>query len=72
MGTVRNRSVYIHKHKTSVSLEDEFWDALKTIATERDERIYELVEKIEVDRQGSSLSSAIRLSVLNHFKSKAA
>jgi predicted DNA-binding ribbon-helix-helix protein len=70
MGTVKKRSVYIHNRKSSVSLEDAFWDALKSIAAERHELIYELVEKIDKDRQGSSLSSAIRLFVLNHFKSK--
>jgi predicted DNA-binding ribbon-helix-helix protein len=55
--------------KTSVSLEDEFWKALKLIVGERDMKLWELVTSIDSDRQHGNLSSAIRLFVLNYYRS---
>jgi predicted DNA-binding ribbon-helix-helix protein len=67
--TIVKRSVVIAGHKTSVSVEDAFWKALKEIADERDMNLSELVTSIDSDRQHSNLSSAIRLYVLNHYQS---
>jgi predicted DNA-binding ribbon-helix-helix protein len=67
--TVLKRSVAIAGQKTSVSLEDAFWDGLKVIAGERDMKLRELVTSIDTDREHSNLSSAIRLFVLNHYQS---
>jgi predicted DNA-binding ribbon-helix-helix protein len=67
--TIVKRSIAIGGHKTSVSLEDEFWNALKVIAGERDMRVWELVTSINSNRQHSNLSSAIRLFVLNYYQS---
>ena len=67
--TIVKRSVIIAGHKTSVSVEDAFWKALKEIADERDMNLSELVTSIDSDRQHSNLSSAIRLYVLNHYQS---
>jgi predicted DNA-binding ribbon-helix-helix protein len=67
--TIVKRSVIIAGHKTSVSVEDAFWKALKEIAGERDMNLSELVTSIDSDRQHSNLSSAIRLHVLNHYQS---
>ena len=57
-------------HKTSISLEDDFWRALKEIAGERHESLSALVAAIEGDRQHSNLSSAIRLFVLEFYRSR--
>jgi len=67
--TVVKRTVVIAGHKTSVSLEDAFWNGLKVIARERQMKMRELVTSIEANRQHRNLSSAIRLFVLNHYKS---
>jgi len=67
--TIVKRSVIIAGHKTSVSVEDAFWKALKEIADERDMNLSELVTSIDSDRQHSNLSSAIRLYVLNRYQS---
>lgn len=67
--TVVKRSVVISGHRTSVSLEDAFWNELKAIARKRDLKIGELVTSISTDCQHSNLSSAIRLFVLNHCQS---
>jgi predicted DNA-binding ribbon-helix-helix protein len=67
--TIVKRSIAIAGHRTSVSLEDAFWNGLKVIAGERDMKLWELVTSIDSDRQHSNLSSALRLFVLNHYRS---
>lgn len=62
------RSIIIRGHKTSISLENVFWEALKTIAIKRHLSISALVGEIEQQRQESNLSSATRVFVLRHFK----
>lgn len=69
---VVKRSIVVEGHKTSVSLEDEFWNALKEIAAERRETLSELVGRIDGDRTHGNLSSSIRLFVLNHYREQAA
>jgi predicted DNA-binding ribbon-helix-helix protein len=66
---IRKRSVTIAGHRTSLSLEPAFWDALKQLARERDLSINALIESI--DRQASAggtrdinLSSAVRVYLL--------
>jgi predicted DNA-binding ribbon-helix-helix protein len=67
---VVKRSIVIAGHKTSVSLEDAFWKGLKEIAGERDQTLSELVASIDSDRQHGNLSSAIRLFVLDRYRSQ--
>ncbi|WP_439573335.1 ribbon-helix-helix domain-containing protein [Phreatobacter sp.] len=69
---VVKRSIVVEGHKTSVSLEDEFWNALKEIASERRETLSELVGHIDKDRTQGNLSSSIRLFVLDHYRAKSA
>jgi predicted DNA-binding ribbon-helix-helix protein len=66
---VIKRSIVIAGHKTSVSLEDAFWKGLKEIADDRDVTLSDLVSSIDTDRQHGNLSSAIRLFVLDHYRS---
>jgi predicted DNA-binding ribbon-helix-helix protein len=65
---VSKRSIIIANHKTSVSLEDKFWDSLKEIAIERDVTLGALVAAIDADREHGNLSSAIRLFVLGVYR----
>jgi predicted DNA-binding ribbon-helix-helix protein len=62
------RSVVVAGHKTSVSLEDAFWHALKDIARERSVSLRSLVAEIDAGRRGGNLSSAVRLHVLDHYR----
>ena len=55
-------------HKTSVSLEDQFWDGLHEIAGRQNITTSALIERIDTNRNAHNLSSAIRLFVLDHFK----
>jgi len=68
--SVVKRSIVIDGHKTSVSLEDPFWNDLKNIARTRSLTLSELVAKINASRDHSNLSSAIRLYVLSSFRSE--
>jgi len=65
---VVKRSIVIAGHKTSVSLEDAFWKALKEIASGLNLTLSDLVASIDTDRRQGNLSSAIRLFVLDHYR----
>ena len=65
--SINKRSVVIGGHKTSVSLESEFWQRLQEIAKWRGSTVSDLVAKIEMECDGSNLSSLVRVFVLNHF-----
>ena len=69
---VVKRSIVVKGHKTSVSLEEAFWTGMKEIAAECNRTLSELISEIDSQRQHSNLSSAIRLFVLDHFKTRAA
>lgn len=60
---VEKRSVLVAGHRTSVSLEPEFWDALKQIAARRGQSLNQVIAAIDQERTGN-LSSAIRVFVL--------
>jgi len=66
--SVVKRSIVVAGHKTSVSLEDEFWRGLKEIAGGRDVTLSDLVATIDSGRQQGNLSSAIRLFVLDFYR----
>ena len=65
---VVKRSIVIAGHKTSVSLEDAFWEGLKEIAGGRDTTLSDLVAAIDSGRRHGNLSSAIRLFVLDYYR----
>ncbi|HUZ33060.1 MAG TPA: ribbon-helix-helix domain-containing protein [Xanthobacteraceae bacterium] len=67
---VVKRSIVIAGHKTSVSLEDAFWNGLKDVATSRRMTLSDLVGSIDTERQQGNLSSAIRLFVLEHYQTR--
>ena len=66
--SVVKRSVIRNGHKSSISLEDEFWDALREIADHENIAISALVATIDHGRTTNNLSSAIRVYVLDHFR----
>lgn len=68
---VVKRSIMVAGHKTSVSLEEAFWNGMKEISGVRDMTLSELVGEIDSNRQQGNLSSAIRLFVLDYFRSRA-
>ena len=67
--SLRKRSVDIGGHRTSVSIEQPFWNVLKKLADERGLSVNDLVTKIDSARE-SNLSSAIRVYVLRSLQNK--
>ncbi len=67
---MKKHSLLIAGHRTSVSLEEPFWRALKRLADERGESVAQIVTAIDAAREGN-LSSAIRLHVLRDLEDRA-
>lgn len=65
------RSIELNGHKTSVSLEDEFWTSLRSIAHAQNISLPALLQIIDQNREGANLSSAIRVHVLSYFRTHA-
>ena len=68
---MKKRSVSIRGHRTSLSLEDAFWDEVARIADDRGMSVAGLITEIDRTRAGG-LSSAVRLFILEDLKQKAA
>ncbi|SDF92640.1 ribbon-helix-helix domain-containing protein [Bosea robiniae] len=64
----RKRSLSIAGHRTSISLESPFWEALKEIAASEDRPIAALVAEVDSGRGELNLSSALRLHALAHYR----
>jgi predicted DNA-binding ribbon-helix-helix protein len=60
------KSITIKRHRTSVSLEKEFWDGLNIISKEKKISVEKLILNIDVNRK-SSLASSIRVFVLQYY-----
>lgn len=65
-------SFSIRGHRTSISLEAEFWRALKEAAASDGVPLAALVARIDQERGEAGLSSAVRIWVLQHYRDKAA
>jgi predicted DNA-binding ribbon-helix-helix protein len=68
---VKKRSIIIGGHKTSISLEDNFWTSLKHIASARRTTVSDVVASLDATRENGNLSSAIRVFVLAHYRAMA-
>lgn len=66
---IKKRSVRISGHETSVTLEQEFWDLLRTISLERSISLNMLVSEIDEESEGN-LSSALRVYSLRYLQNK--
>ncbi len=64
------RSITISGHRTSLSLEPEFWAALKQIAAEGQGSAAQLIGRIDKQRGRNNLSSAVRVYVLAHYQGR--
>ena len=62
------RSFNIKGHRTSISLETPFWNALNQAAENEGLSLAKLVETIDAGRQGAGLSSAVRIWILNYYR----
>ena len=69
---ITKRSVVIGGHKTSVSLEEPFWNAVREIAGYQQKKVSSLLRQIDLERRNANLSSAIRVYVLENVRSQTA
>jgi predicted DNA-binding ribbon-helix-helix protein len=65
------RSFTIAGHRTSISLEAAFWEALKTAAAEERMPVAKLIARIDSARTDGGLSSAVRVWILQHYCERA-
>jgi predicted DNA-binding ribbon-helix-helix protein len=70
--SIVKHSVVIGGHKTSVSLEQPFWAAIRELAASRSMTISDLLREIDQGRSNANLSSAVRVFVLENFRRHAA
>jgi predicted DNA-binding ribbon-helix-helix protein len=71
LASTLKRSLTLSGHRTSVSLEQEFWDALNEIAGASGKPLARLVDEIDKRQgRGKNLSSALRLFVLAHYRNQ--
>jgi predicted DNA-binding ribbon-helix-helix protein len=68
---VVKRSISIAGHRTSISLEQPFWEELQSIAARRGVSVQRLVGEIDEGRAGANLSSALRVFVLREVQARA-
>ncbi|MEM8730095.1 MAG: ribbon-helix-helix domain-containing protein [Pseudomonadota bacterium] len=69
MSRPRKRSLTLRGHRTSVSLEDEFWDVFREIAAQDDRALNDLAAEIDAARDlETGLASAIRVFVLRRLR----
>lgn len=66
----RKRSITIAGHRTSISLEQPFWDALHAFANRRKQPLSTLIAEIDAARGPNNLSSALRLYVLKNLQTQ--
>ena len=68
---IRKRSIVVNGHRTSISLEDAFFSGLKEISKQRRLTLAELIAEVDRTRTQDNLSSALRLLVLDYYRSRA-
>jgi len=68
MGRPVKRSFTIGGHRTSISLEAPFWEALKAAAAHEKMPVSRLIGRIDAERKGCGLSSAVRVWLLGHYR----
>lgn len=64
----QKHSFNISGHQTSITLEAEFWSALKTIAAAKNQSLSQIIIRIDNQRVDQNLSSAVRVYILKHYQ----
>jgi predicted DNA-binding ribbon-helix-helix protein len=67
---VVKRSIIISGHRTSICLEDAFWQGLNEITNRRGNTVSDLIIAIDSERRHANLSSAIRIFVLDFYRNR--
>lgn len=65
----QKHSITVKGHRTSITLEQAFWDSLKEIALEKHVSVSQIITEIDAG-EPENLSSALRVFILNHYKDR--
>tara|TARA_B100001093_G_C26055857_1_gene688355 strand:+ start:285 stop:488 length:204 start_codon:yes stop_codon:yes gene_type:complete len=65
---VNKHTVKVNGHNTSVFIEREFWQELKSISKKEGKSLTVIISNVDKNKKSKNLSSAIRLYILNHLK----
>lgn len=65
---MKKHSITIKGHKTSITLEGEFWNELKLISQKENKSIQQIITEIDSVCDNKNLSSSIRIFILNYLK----
>ena len=71
MSRPRKRSFAIAGHRTSVSLEEPFWEALREIASAEATTLSHIVARVDATPHACGLSTALRLHILDYYRVRA-
>jgi predicted DNA-binding ribbon-helix-helix protein len=66
--TLVSRNITIRGRRTSIRLEPGMWDALHEVARARGQTIHQFCSEVDANRQESSLTAAIRMALLEHYR----
>lgn len=66
----QKHSFNISGHQTSITLEEEFWQALKSIGAKQNKSLAQLIINIDNKRNDENLSSAVRIFILKHYQNQ--
>ena len=69
--SARPRNIWVSGHRTSIRLESEFWEALEDICTREGRSVNEFCSEVARDNDGTNLTSAIRVCIIEYFRTKA-
>lgn len=64
----QKHSFNISGHQTSITLENEFWQALKDIAAQKNQSLAQIILNVDNKRKDENLSSAVRVFILEHYQ----
>ena len=67
---LEKHSITLMGHKTSISIEPEFWSEFKNICAGKNKSINEVIAEIDINEHNGNLSSCIRVFVLRHLQNK--
>lgn len=68
--TLISRNITVNGHRTSVRLESTMWQALDEVCKARRQTLHDFCSEVAKGRQESSLTAAIRVAILQHYRSE--
>jgi predicted DNA-binding ribbon-helix-helix protein len=67
-----SKNVTVGRHRTSMRLEAELWDALADIAQRENMTVNDICTRVRKAHQGTGLTSAIRILLISYFRARSA